>query len=38
MTVNEYLTEVDKAQLEAQSAISATFVIAEVVLRFNFLF
>ena len=31
-------SEVGKAQLEAQSAISATSAIAEVALRFNFLF
>ena len=30
--------EVGKAQLEAQSATSATSAIAEVALRFNFLF
>ena len=38
MTVNDYLTVVGKAQLEAQGAISATSVIAEFALRFNFLF
>ena len=32
------ITEVGKAQLEAQSATSATSAIAEVALRFNFLF
>ena len=32
------LTEVGKAQLEAQSATSATSAIVEVALRFNFLF
>ena len=33
-----YLPEVGKAQLEAQSATSATSAIAEVALRLNFLF
>ena len=33
-----YLAEVGKAQLEAQSATSATSAIAEVALRFNFIF
>ena len=32
------IAEVGKAQLEAQSATSATSAIAEVALRFNFLF
>ena len=32
------IPEVGKAQLEAQSATSATSAIAEVALRFNFLF
>ena len=34
----ENLTEVGKAQLEVQSATSATSTIAKVALRFNFLF
>ena len=33
-----YSAEVGKAQLEAQSATSTTSAIAEVALRFNFLF
>ena len=35
---NDNLPEVGKAQLEAQSATSATSAIAEVALRFNVLF
>ena len=37
-TIFSFLEEVSKAQLEAQSATSATSAIAEVALRFNFLF